>query len=205
MQQDGINDYDTVMLLDCDTIIVQDPGEYLDKDIFRAKIADGPTMPHENFEVLFDFFGMALPPQSYTCTAWGQPTIPYFNTGVLVFPNSALNTLVPMWVEFTNKLLQNMTLISGREHFCEQASMSLALAATKQNYSVFGNEMNFPTHFEERDDSPLLQNVDPVIIHYHSCFNSEGYINASKYLIANERINVFNNRLQKEYQLMQQK
>lgn len=200
LQQEDIFDYDTVMLLDCDTIIVQDPSKYFSEKVFRAKIADGPTMPHEMFAKLFDFFGIPLPTQNYSCTVWGQPTIPYFNTGVLIFPKSALSTLVPKWIEFTNRLIENIELIVGREHFCEQASMSLALAASGEPFNVMGNEMNFPTHFEYREESPLLHNIDPFIIHYHSCFDSEGYINGSKYPLASARIDKFNQRLRKEKQ-----
>ncbi len=144
LQQDDVRDYDTVVLLDCDTIIVQDPSRYLTEKVFRAKIADLPTMPQDIFAVLFDFFGVPLPSQHYACTVFGEPTIPYFNTGVLIFPKSALSTLVPEWIEFTNKLIDNMELIVGHEHFCEQATMSIALASSGQKYKVMGNEMNFP-------------------------------------------------------------
>lgn len=198
LQQEYILDYDTVMLLDCDTIIVQNPSKFLAENIFRAKIADGSTMPHEIFTMLFDFFGVPLPPLNYSCTVWGQPTIPYFNTGVLIFPKAVLSTLVPSWINFTDKLIANMGLIVGREHFCEQASMALALAATGEEFKVMGNEMNFPTHFEHREESPLLHNIDPFIIHYHACFDSDGYINGSKYPLANARIDMFNKRLRQE-------
>jgi len=200
LQQKDVLDHETVILLDCDTIIVQDPSCFLSEKVFRAKIADGPTMTHEIFAVLFDFFGIPLPIQNYSCTVWGQPTIPYFNTGVLILPKSALSTLVPKWIEFTDKLIENMGLIAGREHFCEQTSMSLALAASEEPFKVIGNEMNFPTHFENRDESPLLHNIDPFIIHYHACFDAEGYVNGSKYPLANTRINQFNQRLRKENQ-----
>ena len=198
LQQEDILDYETILLLDCDTIIVQDPNRYLSERVFKAKIADLPTMPHDNFAVLFDFFGMPLPTQDYSCTVFGEPTIPYFNTGVLIFPRSALSTLVPKWIEFTNTLIENMDLIAGREHFCEQASMSLALASTGQKFKVMGNEMNFPTHLESYKKSSLLHNIDPIIIHYHSCFDSHGYINHSKHPLVNERIMQFNNRLRQE-------
>jgi ABC-type polysaccharide/polyol phosphate transport system ATPase subunit len=198
LQQEDILDYDTVILLDCDTIIVQDPSSFLSEKVFRAKISDGPTIPHEIFAVLFEFFGMPLPTQNYSCTVWGQKTIPYFNTGVLIFPKTTLLTLVSNWIEFTNKLVENIGLIPGREHFCEQASMALALAASGERYEVIGNEMNFPTHFEHREESALLHDIDPFIIHYHSCFDAEGYINGSKYPLANARIDRFNQRMRQE-------
>ena len=198
LQQEDIFEYDTVVLLDCDTIMVQDPSKYLSEKVFMAKIVDLPTMPHDNFSVLYEFFGVSLPTQDCSCTVFGEPTIPYFNTGVLIFPKSALSTLVPKWIDFTKKLVENIDLISGREHFCEQATMSIALTASGEQFKIFGNEMNFPTHLEDMKESPLLHNADPYIIHYHSCSDSYGYINGVRYPLVNSRINIFNEMLRKE-------
>jgi len=198
LQQDDIHDYETVMLLDCDTIIVQDPSQYLSENIFKAKIADLPTMPHENFTVLFNFFGITLPSQIHSCTVSGEPTIAYLNTGVLIFPKGSLLTIVPEWITYTNKLLQNIELIKGLEHYCEQASMSIALAVVGEQFKALGNEMNFPTHHVHLAESQLLHNVDPVIIHYHFCFSSDGYIDTTRYPLVNKRIIQFNNRLRQE-------
>jgi len=195
LQQDEIHDYETVMLLDCDTIIVQDPSQYMTENIFKAKIADLPTMPHENFTVLFNFFGVPLPSQAHSCTVSGEPTIAYFNTGVLILPKAAFSKLVPAWITYTDKLLQNIELINELEHYCEQASMSIAVASVGERFQSLGNEMNFPTHHEHLAESQLLHNVDPVIIHYHSCFSSDGYINTTRYPLVNKRIIQFNNRL----------
>jgi hypothetical protein len=76
--------------------------------------------------------------------------------------------------------------------------MSLALASTGYKFKVIGNEMNFPTHLEGYKESSLLNDIDPFIIHYHSCFDSDGYINRSKHPLVNNRITQFNNRLRKE-------
>lgn len=200
LQQEDILSYDTVMLLDCDTIVVQDPSRYFEEKLFRAKIADLPTMPHDNFTILFDFFGVPLPSQDYVCSVFGEPTIPYFNTGVLIFPQKSLTMLVPKWIELTEKLIKNMGLIAGREHFCEQSTMSLALVALGEQFQPLGNEMNFPTHLDYMgmEESPLLHNIDPYIIHYHWCFDSEGYVNSSRYPLVNARIDQFNERLRQE-------
>lgn len=196
LQQDDIYDYETVALLDCDTIIVQDPSPWLTSNIFKAKIADLPTMPYERFTKLFSLFGVPLPSETHSCTVTGEPTIAYFNTGVLFLPKSALLKLVPAWIACTDKLLQNIELIKGLEHYCEQASMSVAVSSVGEQFQPLGNEMNFPTH--HIIESQLLHDVDPVIIHYHSCFNSDGYIHGTKYPLVNKRIIQFNNRLHAE-------
>ena len=39
--------YDVVVLIDCDTVVVQDPSDHLAIDGIGAKLADGPTVTHE--------------------------------------------------------------------------------------------------------------------------------------------------------------
>lgn len=196
LQQPDLINYEHVLLLDCDTIVVQDPGAYLHGEGLRAKIADAPTVPSLLFKKLFDFFHLPLLGENYHCTVTGTPTIPYFNAGVLLFSQAAMRELVPEWIKLNKQLTKQMELLEKSSFFCEQASLSLALAATGMKFELFGNEMNFPIHFENHIAS--LDEVDPFIIHYHSCVDDDGFINASKYHLANARINAFNERCCKE-------
>jgi len=92
--------------------------------------------------------------------------------------------------------IDNIELLEDSANFCEQASLSLALAATHTQFEVFGNDMNFPTHFNSYM-TPLGE-TDPLIIHYHSLVNPSGYIDPSLYALANNRITQFNEMLHKE-------
>jgi hypothetical protein len=198
LQQPDLQGYQNVMLLDCDTIVVQDPSANLLTKSFRAKIADGPTVSSEVFEKLFDYFRLPLPAKNQNCTVRGTPTIPYFNAGVLLFSQMAMNDLVPVWVKLNKQLIEHMELLEDRANFCEQASLSLALVATNTRFEIFGNDMNLP--IQHKDYIASLENIDPLIIHYHSCFDADGYIDGSKYPLANARIDQFNQRLRQERQ-----
>jgi hypothetical protein len=197
LEQEDLQNYKYVLLLDCDTIVVQDPSSFLHCSGLRAKIADAPTISSELFEKIFDFFQLPLPATNFKCTVTGTPTIPYFNAGVLLFSSRAMSDLVPVWINLNKILIENIDILEDSSNYCEQASLSLALAATAVPFEPFDDDMNFPTHFDNFENSALSINTDPLIIHYHLCFDSEGYINHSNYPLVDARIDLFNQRLGK--------
>ena len=190
--------HDQVLLLDCDTIVVRDPLPHLFRADFTAKIADAPTVPLDTFRQLFSAFGLPMPETSQRCTVRGEPTIPYFNAGVLAFSSQAMDNLVPKWIKFNERLIASMELLEGHENFCEQASLSLALAAIGIPFEAVGNAFNFPMHFDDPATATGLADIDPFIVHYHWLADPSGYILPSAYPAVNRRIAEFNARLRKE-------
>jgi len=198
VEQPEARGYSGVLMLDCDTIVVQDFSPLLTGSLFSAKIADGPTMPLDVLAHVFRQFDIPCPEPHYRCTIRGTLTIPYFNTGVLYFPVGVFDILPPIWIRHTRELLSRFDLVRGREHFVEQTSMSMALASSALSFTPLGNEMNCPVHHE--DYIPCLDGVDPYIIHYHSRVDGDGYLLPSKYGSINRRIRQFNERLASERQ-----
>lgn len=183
---------DRVVLLDCDTIVVQDPYRYLIGADFLAKIADAPTVPHAVFAQLFDAYGIPLPEQKYKCSVHHEPVIPYFNAGVLSFSRKAMLTLVPAWLEANAFLIDQIHLMGDFKNFCEQTSLSLAFQQCDIEYRELSNESNFPAHFSAEK---TLQKIDPVIIHYHWLVDNNGYLLPSSYPAVDKRLQKFNKRL----------
>lgn len=190
--------HDQILLLDCDTIVVRDPAPNLFCTDFAAKIADVPTVPLDTFYRLFAAFGLGMPEASQHCTVRGEPTIPYFNAGVLAFSRRAMDTLVPKWIDLNQQLINRLEILGEHNNFCEQASLSLALTATGTPFEAVSNAFNFPMHFDEPASAPGLANVDPFIIHYHWLTDPSGYVLPSTYPAVNQRIAEFNTRLRKE-------
>ena len=190
--------HERVLLLDCDTLVVRDPSYALSRAEFAAKIADVPTVPLDIFRRLFDAFSLSIPQADQHCTVRGERTIPYFNAGVLVFARRAMDVLVPKWIALNAQLIDRIDLLEEHRNFCEQASLSLALAATKTRFEALGNEFNFPTHFSDPAAAPNLIDVDPFIIHYHSLVDPSGHVLPSSYALVNRRIEMFNVRLRHE-------
>lgn len=196
LEQPDLVSFERAILLDCDTIVVADFFPLIQGNVFQAKIADAVTVDHQIFEGLFAEFNLPLPQQDQVTTVTGEVTIPYFNAGVLVFSPRHFTGLVPQWLDLTRRLLERFELLGESGNFCEQASLSLAIAATGTPFSVLGNEMNFPTHFD--GTFPALVDVEPQIVHYHWRVASTGAIIPSGYPRVDERIALFNDRLRQE-------
>ena len=191
-----VNTYDTVMLMDCDTLVVHDFSNDVNGKTLQAKIADMATVSFEIFRELFSFYGLPLPLPEYKCTFTGQPTIWYCNAGVLIFPQKVLRSLYPSWRKFTADLAQNIHLLGKSGHFCEQASLSLAFAENPVPFEELPSAMNFPLHLEGPNAPEEMKNCDPRIIHYHHLVDPSGLImNPPHYPQAHVKIAQFNERL----------
>ncbi|KON88346.1 hypothetical protein AF332_17075 [Sporosarcina globispora] len=190
-----IDFYDIIMFLDCDTIIVQDPLNYIDGKNFQAEIAAGATVPHEVFKDLFDHYHLKMPDRSYTTALSRAPTIWYCNAGVLIFPKEILKSFFPVWRNYTEDLIKNKHLLKDYFQFCEQASLTLSFVKNPVSFKKLPMKMNFPLVGRS---SLAIQQCDPVIIHYHHRSDESGLIhNVTKSPYARIRIQEFNNMLKK--------
>ncbi|MGA5688518.1 hypothetical protein [Cytobacillus pseudoceanisediminis] len=189
--------YDSVLLLDCDTLVVQDPSPYIDGKCFQAEIAAGPTVPHYIFKSLFSHFGLNLLPLDYITVITNTKTMMYCNAGVLFFPKKTLQTFYPIWKKYTLSLIDNKHLLGKYFNFCEQASLTLAYADSPIPFRKFPMEMNF--HLFESKFS-RIKDCDPVIIHYHNQIDEDGLIiDKTSSLQAKNRVKQFNDRLIQYY------
>lgn len=183
-----------VVLLDCDTLVVQPPDELFAGEALVAKIADVATVPSDVLARVFAAFGVAAPPAAFRCTVSGEATVPYFNAGVLSFSAAAMRTLVPVWIDRNRMLIDRLELLEGRDGFCEQASLALAVAETATPFTALDNRMNFPAHFRDAPPDSAFGRTDPVIIHYHWLVDEVGRLLGSPYPNVDRRIRLFNER-----------
>ncbi len=198
LELDATRDAERVLLLDCDTIVVQEPVELFQGEALIAKIADVATVPPSILERIYAAFGVASPPASCRCTVSDELTIPYFNTGVLSFSAGALKVLAPAWIRYNRMLIERIDLLEERRRFCDQASLSVAAAATKTPFTMLDNRMNFPAHYLDCPVTSSFGQTDPVIIHYHWLVDDTGRLQRSPYPNVDRRIESFNTRLSQE-------
>ncbi|WP_404324287.1 methyltransferase domain-containing protein [Cytobacillus firmus] len=190
-----INYYDTIMFLDCDTIIVQDPLKYIDGKNFQAEMAAGATVPHELFKEIFYHYQLKVPERAYKTALSRISTIWYCNAGVLIFPKSILQQFFPVWKEYTEDLINNKHLLKDYFKFCEQASLTLSFVKNPVPFKKLPMKMNFPLVGRYL---PEIQHCDPVIIHYHHRSDESGFIHeVTKSPYAQRRIKEFNQMLKK--------
>ncbi len=183
--------YPRAVCLDCDTIVVRDPLPPLQGPGLHARIVGLPTVPHDVFVKLFDAFGLKIPEASYRCALSGEATIVYLNNGVLAMDRPTVYDLVPRWVKFTEVLLKS-EIMRERKWYIEQAALTLALVESGIPFHLLGNEMNFPF---PGDEQPLVEDVDPRIIHHHHHVDRAGRIELSGYPLVDARIAAFNRKL----------
>jgi hypothetical protein len=187
---------DTLLLLDCDTVVVQDPTPYLSGEVFQAKMADRATVSTDVFRRLFDRFGLSLPRKQYRCNPTGTPTIWYCNSGVLVLPRRFAERLVPVWRRFTEVLLRERDRLE-RPYYCDQASLALAFAVESVPFRELPLSMNFPLHMTRRHKLGM-DDADPVILHYHKHISADGFLLHSPSPGVERRVTQFNDRARDE-------
>ena len=190
----------TIVLLDCDTIFVQDPADYLKKSSFQARFAGFPTVPTNVFRKLFSQFNLTFPPEEYRCSVTDYPTIWYCNDGVLIFPNKTFRNFFPFWRDFTNQLCNNPALLKDQSTFITQAALTLAFFKNPVPFSELPLELNCPIP----EDLPRLldavKTCDPAIIHYHKRIGADGLIMKNSNPFVNKRIDDFNKKLKNHFQ-----
>jgi hypothetical protein len=185
---------ETILLLDCDTLVVQDPLPWIRSGSFQAKIADRPTVTHAVFKRVFQHYGLALPERRYTTTFGGTPTIRYCNSGVLAVPVPLANPFITAWRDFNARLSADQSVLSPCEKHCDQASLSLALAAHPIPFGELPLPLNYPLHLTHLPAPPGFTTIDPIILHYHGRVDSRGNLMKSPYPPAQARIALFNRR-----------
>ncbi len=192
LMQPEIMDYKTIVLLDCDTLVVQDPSPLIDPVAFQAKIAALPTVPHEIFIHLFKYFGIDLPPRKYSCTFSGTRTIWYCNSGVLILPTVLIKGIVEKWSDYNRRLSNNLSLLEAHQNFCDQASLSLAFTADPVPFKPLPVRMNCQLNLPYLPFITSMDRCDPVILHYHDHVDMFGYLMSSHYPGVQKRIKLFN-------------
>lgn len=187
-----------MFLLDCDTIVAQDPLPYLELENFQAKVAPAATVSDEVFERLFAHFGLAKPPRSCVTGQSLVPTIPYFNGGVLAIPLDIARRLAPAWRRYNQSLADAPELVMPCQRHMHQASLSLALAETGVPWRELPLAMNFQTNAATSPAPAYWMTTDPVIVHYHQLATEDGYLLPTPYAGVQARIDTFNRRLEAE-------
>ena len=188
--------YDVFVLIDCDTVIVQDPYDYLAIDGIGVKLADAPTVTHEQLQQVLDILAIPRKPApSYRYDLVDASTMGYFNAGVVAFSRDWLPSIASRWAEHARKLLK----LTGKLHFNEFHILQAALAATlvdlEPPVAVLPAAMNFPVHFKPERYTDSYQHIDPIIIHYHGLSDGQGLIRELPLQRAWERARLFNQRV----------
>ena len=186
------------LLLDCDTLLVGDPLPLLPGSVFSAAIADVPSVTHDVFVRLFAHFGLPLPPRRHVTTLLPEPTIAYFNSGVISVPAPLARDLAAAWRDYNRRLLDDPALLAPCERHANQAALALAVAARAIPYREAPAALNLPLHMPQLARTPELLATEPVILHYHGRVDADGFLLRTGYPRVDARIDAFNARQRAE-------
>jgi hypothetical protein len=191
-------DREMLLLLACDTVVVQDPLPWMRRGSFQAKIAPLPTVTPEVFERIFHHYALPLPAREHVNSFAGTPTIPYCNSGMILLPAHLARRILPVWSDYNQRLAGEPEILHPCERQSHQASLSLALAACPVPFAEAPAELNFQLNLSQLPPPEGFFAVDPAILHYYDRADPEGYLLHTPYPFAQVRIEVFNRRLRQE-------
>jgi hypothetical protein len=178
LELDKERDFDVLLALDCDVVVVGDPRPSVDDVAIAAKPADFDRFTDDEWRHVFAALDIPLPDRSLTASGTGQAIYPYFNSGVISIPHELCRPLRDGWVrtfERLSVLLRDRPgLIREPWHWlAEQASLGLALLHEDLCWRVLPTELNFPAHVRL---APSVLAGDPVIVHYHTGWQKPGFL-----------------------------
>jgi hypothetical protein len=191
------NDFDVLVALDCDMVLLGDPSRFLSTEGVSGKPADIDLLRPRQWRALFDILSLPVPPRRYSTTTSGQRTYPYFNTGVLLVPSAMSADLHEVWLRYVfglERVFQQRADIAGNRFHNNQIAFTCALAAGGFRFRVLPTSMNFSTNLVVHRDHKASA-LPPLVAHYHGLTTEEGFIHLSAYPEANERIEAFNRAL----------
>ncbi len=180
---DEIHRYDTLVLLDRDTIIVQDPSAFFNGK-FQARIAEISPIESKILARIGKRFGLRL-----------IEPIRYCQPQVLIFPKDAHPKIIPAWQRYCNLIADDPILSHACGAHVNEASLALAQIKNPVPFSPLPYSMNFHTHDDDLITPDEALNTDPVIVHCQRRIDNLGCVETTPYPFANERIRAFNQRL----------
>jgi hypothetical protein len=190
-------DFDILVALDCDTVVVGDPADYLSTSAIGAKPADSNPFTRGDWRRLYRALGIDQNLLKFPARSTGQVIPPYFNSGVLGVPSSLCAELYDEWAkahsELTEALGANSKVIPRHRHFLtEQLAFGLCVVRSQLPLRPFPVAMNYPTHiraFGPADPS----GSPPVILHYHDAIDHQGFLRQPQTAAAFDAADKFNN------------
>lgn len=191
-----LTDFDILVALDCDVVVVDDIGDFLSDDTLRAKPADCDVLSEDQWMMIFEAAGVSVPERTFVTTSFAQHTYPYVNSGVLLIPRQFCARLLSLWSRFLfrfDELYGSNAELALRRKYNDQIALACALAAARFPVRPLPVGMNLPTHIGVHRSFRHQLN-DVRIVHYHAQLDDRGFLVASRYGAVNGKLERFNRR-----------
>jgi hypothetical protein len=189
-------EFDVLVALDCDVVVLGDVTEFLATDTIGAKPVDCDMLTDSEWHRIFGTAEVRVPARTMVTTSFGQPTYRYVNSGVLLVPRDLCAPLRALWSRFLTRLRVVYDADPGlslRRKYNDQLALTCAIEAGGLPIRSVPVSMNFPTHIGVHP--AFLDQVEDVrVVHYHTGVDRRGFVVASRYPSVNRRLDRFNRR-----------
>ena len=195
------HEFDRLLMIDTDTVVVGDVGSYAPADRIAAKPENSDPFPVETWQGLFAALEIPEPAQSVRMTTTGEVTYPYYNTGVVLVPRDSCLALGEAWGRRVHELLELYeshpeTVAKPQRHWTNQTAFALAVIGLGVEVTPLPVAANLSTTV--RVHRSLRHTVrPPYVLHYHNEMDASGFLLRSRNRQLNPTLDAVN-RLRSE-------
>ena len=190
--------HDVVVLIDCDTVVVQDPARWLAVPGVAAKLADVHSVQLPELEQVFLHFGAPMPEARFTHELTGERNVAYCNSGVVIVNEAHREKFSGDWDYWNRAVLDAPESVPFKRYHVDQLSLALAIENSGIPFQELPAEMNMPVHLPEHYYPESWHARDPAIIHYHWLAYPNGFLKPNFLRQSALRMESFNARLRAE-------
>lgn len=166
----SMQEFDVLLMLDCDVIVRGDLAGELDTKVLRAVPAGKRHLTEAAWDRLYADLELPRPTKRFTMVS-GEVGYPYFNTGVLAVPGEICSTLLQHWGGLVTRLLDN-----GLSPLKDQIPFACALASAGLDIDPLPFNLNLSTTRGRVAGGPGRRWGPPFVLHYHKSIDKAGFL-----------------------------
>jgi hypothetical protein len=186
--------FDTVLMLDCDVVVMGDVAPEIRAGRLRGLPAGRSHITADAWSRLYAGLGIAEPAQDWVLSVSGERSHPYVNSGVLFVPHEICASLRETWFAHMQWLLgpEGVELL-GRPVHRDQIPLALSLATLGLEVDPLPRNLNLSTTAAQPVPPEYrAQDGPPFILHYHRSIDERGFLTRSPRRAVNPLLERFN-------------
>ncbi len=193
------HEFDVLLAIDTDTLVVGDVSRYADAEAVAIKPENRDPYPAQCWRDVFAALAIDEPSRSLVTTSTAQVTYPYYNSGVLFVPHGRCAALLESW---TRRVFDVLDLYERRpdivpraeRHWTNQLALALAVVGDDIPVRDLPVAANLSTTVAVH---PLFEHevTPPFVLHYHNEMDASGFVYRSRNERVNPLIDAFNRHL----------
>jgi hypothetical protein len=188
------HDFDTLVVSDCDIVILGDISRYTSP----AALGVVPAIRHrhsaEDWERVYADFGIAVPAARVVSTVSGELGHPYYNGGFLIARREMCEPVRDRWFTLGKEVFRRCEADSG--YLGKPPGDQISLALTIADLGITVDQMPLNMNMSSRAPHFAPHYADdwgpPFVLHYHDHIGPDGFLLGSPQRRVSEQCDTFN-------------